>query len=394
MPAWVTLRSLVLAGAAVLAVAMMSALFIWRGDILEALLDPRVPYQTYTPPPAPDYAKASAWALEAGAAEHAPAPPVDVFFVHPTIYDGGRDWNGPIDQKQASATLFRVMLPNYAGPFARLGRVFAPRYRSASLYSMLTLREDARDARAFAFGDVQRAFRAYLAGANRGRPFILVGVEQGGAMVARLLTDDLARQPGLRARLVAAYLIDTAAPRDAFNTASPVPACAAPNQKGCLVAWKQAWSDGRDVENRILARSMVWSGAGALEALGARQAVCVNPMLGSDSTALAPNRLNLGAANATGLEWGVRPAFLPREVSARCEGGLLRVSHPKAASLRPSGSWAERQKPPDYNLFYENLEVDAKRRTAAWLGRSNFPAPAPPIDRVVEVRPSPIRRAH
>ena len=39
------------------------------------------------------------------------------------------------------------MLPNYAGPFARLGRIFAPRYRQASLYTLMTLRDDAREAR-------------------------------------------------------------------------------------------------------------------------------------------------------------------------------------------------------------------------------------------------------
>ena len=54
------------------------------------------------------------------------------------------------------------MLPNYAGPFVRVGRLFAPRYRQASLFAQLTLRDDARDAREFAYGDVRRAFDYYL----------------------------------------------------------------------------------------------------------------------------------------------------------------------------------------------------------------------------------------
>ena len=32
---------------------LATALAIWRGDILRASLDPQVPFQTYTPPPAP-----------------------------------------------------------------------------------------------------------------------------------------------------------------------------------------------------------------------------------------------------------------------------------------------------------------------------------------------------
>jgi hypothetical protein len=73
---------------------VLVALVVFRGDILKAGLDPKVPFQTYTPPPAPDYRAASAWALlEARAPESGTAA---VFFVHSTTYDGGRDWNGPI----------------------------------------------------------------------------------------------------------------------------------------------------------------------------------------------------------------------------------------------------------------------------------------------------------
>ena len=34
---------------------LATAVAVWRGDILKAGLDPQVPFQTYTPPPAPDY---------------------------------------------------------------------------------------------------------------------------------------------------------------------------------------------------------------------------------------------------------------------------------------------------------------------------------------------------
>ena len=48
------------------------------------------------------------------------------------------------------------------GSSARAGAVSAPRYRQASLYTRLTLREDARDARAFAYQDIVAAFEAWL----------------------------------------------------------------------------------------------------------------------------------------------------------------------------------------------------------------------------------------
>ncbi len=88
------------------------------------------------------------------------------------------------------------MLPNYAGPFARVGRIFAPRYRQASLYTALTQREDAREARRFAYGDVRAAWLTFRARYDHGRPLVLVGVEQGGQLTARLLADEIAKDEG------------------------------------------------------------------------------------------------------------------------------------------------------------------------------------------------------
>src|SRR5436190_19184773 len=206
-------QTLAILAAAVLAVLIVAA-YVWRGDIHEAMLDPGVPFQTYTPPPAPNYADRASWVLLPSnpSAPGPNDPPVDVFFVHPTTFDGGRNWNGPIDDAAAGRLASRVMLPNYAGPFRSVGRVFAPRYRQASLYSHITSRDDAREARAFAYADVAAAFQRYLAEDNQGRPFIIVGVEQGGFLAERLLID---LDPAHRSNLVAAYPLETAVPNDA-----------------------------------------------------------------------------------------------------------------------------------------------------------------------------------
>ncbi|HEX7760331.1 MAG TPA: DUF3089 domain-containing protein, partial [Caulobacteraceae bacterium] len=102
-------------------------------------------------------------------------------------------------------------------------------------------------------------------------------------------------------------------------------------------------------------------------------ALCVNPVLGAATTAEAPARLNLGAVNATGLEWGAKPGFLVRQVSAQCSDGLLRITRPRSDSLQPSGSWAMRLKAPGYNLFYADLQADAAARLAAWSAAHVFP---------------------
>ena len=334
------------------------------GDLRRTALDPKVPFQTYRPPPAPDYAQRSAWALMPGDPAHIKAdePPADVFFVGPTTYDGGRHWNAPIDDGRSDELFREVMAPNYAGPFVRVGRIFAPRYRQASLYTLLTLREDAREARAFAYGDVAAAFREYLARHNRGRPFIIVGVEQGGTLATRLLAVEVPGRTDLRGRLVAAYLIGTAVPADAL----PLPPCTSRGQTGCLAAWVGAPASQPERGRTLLDRALVWGPGGTLDNLHGRPVVCFNPILGAVTETEAPARLHQGAANATGLEWGARPAFMARQVSARCRDGVLLVSKPRSDALQPTGSWEDRRKMPGYNLFYADLEADAQARVEAF----------------------------
>jgi hypothetical protein len=368
----------IFAGGALFLALILGAAFIWRYDILSNALDPKVPFLTYHPPPAPDYGKRTSWALlPRDAAGAAPADrPVDVFFVHPTTFDGGRDWNGGIDQPKAQRFLSRVVIPNYAGPFDRVGRVFAPRYRQASLYTYLTLRDDAREARRFAYGDVLQAFRAYLVRYGHDRPFVIVGVEQGGSLAARLLREEIAARPALKTRLVAAYLIETAVPADEYAPDALLPACERKAETGCVAAWISAPEGDFQRVQELIGRSLVWDSSDQLVNLEGRTPLCFNPLLGAVSPERAPARLNLGATNATGLEWGARPAFLQRQVSARCENGVLRTSRPKSSSLRDSGSWADRRKVDAYNLFYADLETDALARAATATGRALAAVPA------------------
>lgn len=380
---WLMATALLMAG------LVATGAVVWRDDILRTGLDPKEPFQTYQPPPAPQYSEREAWSLlpVAPLSWDDDDPPADVFFVGPTSYDGGGHWNAPLGDPGADQFFRRTVGPNYVGPFVRMGRVFAPRYRQASLYSMLTLRDDAREARRFAYGDVREAFAHYLKTYNHGRPFVIVGVEQGGTLAARLLAEAVAPDPDLRRRLVAAYLIETAVPAGA----PPLPLCGSPEETGCLAAWVSAYDGDRDRAQMLRDRSLTWDDAGQLVNLEG-PAACYNPLLGDISEAEAPARLAQGATNATNLEWGARPALQTRQVSAKCEAGILRVSRPRSAAYRPTGSWANRRKVPGYNLFYGDIEASYELRLGALLSDPDFPRAARPIPPGAEVQAIPVRR--
>ena len=387
-------RWVVIAGGALLMILVVGLLATWD-DIMQTQLDPRTPYQTYVPPKGPDYAKASSWALNpVGQIVRQIPGPVDIFFIHPTTFKGGRNWNGPIEDRGAARKLERVMLPNYAGPFARVGRVFAPRYRQASLYAyQMALRDDARDARrTYPYDDVLEAFRYYMANYNFSRPFIIVGVEQGGQIADRLLREEVDRNPGLVAKLAAVYLIDVPTPAADYGPGAPVPPCTRRDEAHCLVAWTAVDESDPVGARRMLSRALVWAPDWTLADLNGRPVLCVNPILGEVSEAEGSAKQNLGAANASELEWGARAAFLPRQVSAQCVDGVLRVSSPRSASLKPSALWPDKFMERPYNPFFADLEADALKRVATYYGRAEAPPGAPPIEQSVPVDSSPVHK--
>ena len=347
---------------------LLAAAIYWRDDILRTRLDPKIPYQTYSPPPAPDYARREAWALlPAEPGRPAPGdPPADVFFVHPTTYDGGRDWNGPVDDRESRRILERDVLPNYAEPYRRVGRLFAPRYRQASLYARLTLRDDALDARAFPYADVRRAFDLWRTSWGGGRPLVIVGVEQGGRMAERLASE-AAADPALRGRIAVIHLVQTPVPATRHGPGAVLPACASPAATGCEVAYVAAPTFDISASNRLFGKSAVWGPEGRLEALGRRPVLCVNPVTGSTARPSSPESAARGAANATGLEPGARPPLLAAQAAARCGAdGVLRFDRPRSPALQREGEpWAARLRVAPFNLFWADLEADAVRRVAA-----------------------------
>ena len=91
---------------------------------------------------------------------------------------------------------------------------------------------------------------------NFSRPFIIVGVEQGGQIADRLLREEVDRNPGLVAKLAAAYLIDVPVPAAAYGPGSPVPPCVRRDEAHCVVAWTAVDESDPVAARRMLSRAM------------------------------------------------------------------------------------------------------------------------------------------
>lgn len=366
--------------------------YLYRDDIFQTIQDPRQPFQTYAKPSAPDYRTAEAWLaqpdLTADPFEHPSAG--DVFVVVPSVYRGGKHWVLRSDDLKRKSKLQRIVRPNYVAPYGSAGRLFAPYYRQASLYSFMTAREDARKAQDFAYQDVKRAFEFFLENSPPERPIVLVGHNQGASHVQRLLADFF--MGDLQRRLAAAYVVDYPLPLDSLNTTlKGLTPCETPDDTGCINAFG-AFMPGDDViAKRFISRLLVHDGQDYKSVEG-RPLLCTNPLLWNRSEDYAPQRLHLGGVAAEGLDPDMKPAAMTKQVGAQCEDGILYVDKPKRRSLRRPFKVGGKFRTLPSNLFYEDLRVNAEKRVQALIDSGVLPRRAAKLDGfdLIEIEDSPV----
>lgn len=326
-----------------------------------------VPFAEEAPPPAPDYALTESWAAfplrERAAAAHpanaspvAQAAGVDVFYVHPTTFRSTTHWNQRIDDAQTNDWTDRSAIARQASVFNGCCRIFAPRYRQASLRAFSTMQGDGALAYALAYGDVLRAFDRYMAQDNGGRPFILVGHSQGALHVFNLLRDRIDGRPVGR-RMVAAYAFGYGIVAGDFGTTfTTIKPCIAPRQVRCMIGWNSflAGADATSYVMRVRQRFVDAQGPGP----GARL-LCSDP-LSLGGRRRAATRGALPAGDATAL-----PQLVPGAVTAACDAdGVLKVVAAPALRLAPLPGGNMHYH--DIALFYADLRADAVRRAAAF----------------------------
>jgi hypothetical protein len=324
--------------------------------------------------PAPDYAKADAWAAlpskhsEADLVPAGMAPPlkgsgVDVFFIHPTGYLNGADWNSPLDPHSKTEENTKWMLANQASVFNGCCAIYAPRYRETSIYRYFVAPSDAtRKATDLAYGDVDRAFTYFLEHYSKGRPFIIASHSQGTEHAFRLIR---ARIDGtaLASRMVAGYLIGFDIDDARANALKTVHVCAREDDIHCIVHWA-TYGEGATAPPRAPAKL-----------------VCVNPLTWRRDGKMAAKAMNKGALpttgrfqpnlfgsdKAAGIEFGPLAAPLKAWTWAACRDGRLTVADQSGGPFAWGDVGGGNYHALDYPLFAIDIRENAQLRAQAWL---------------------------
>jgi hypothetical protein len=286
-----------------------------------------------------------------------------VFFVHPTSYirpafGDDAPWNAALDDKEAGARA-RLFLRGMASPFGAADEIWAPKYRQAVFGAFLTNKPEAQRALDLAYRDVAQAFDFFVATVGKDEPIVLAGHSQGALMVLRLLREKVAGTP-LEKRVAMVYPIGWPISVEHDLPALGLPACATPEQAGCIATWS-SFAEPAD-PSQLLERFEATPGLDG-QPRGAGAIVCTNPLTGTlNGTATAER--NLGTLKpASDFSGG---NIITGAVPARCdpETGLLLIGDPP--DLGPGVLPGNNYHVYDIPLFWTNLRADVARRLAAW----------------------------
>jgi hypothetical protein len=163
-------------------------------------------------------------------------PPVDCFYVYPTV---SRD-DAPNSDFSVNEEV-GITQTQFAR-FSSVCRTFAPIYRQMTVSSIATyvIGGDLRESAELAYSDVLSAWRTYLSTYNHGRPFVLIGHSQGSLMLQQLIQREIDGKPIAKRMLraiIPGYNVLVPQGKLVGGTFKSIPLCSSDGETGCVMAW-------------------------------------------------------------------------------------------------------------------------------------------------------------
>ena len=327
-------------------------------------ITPHKNFSCYAPPSVPDYSLLKNWAALPQIKDSADVVPkgsdlkdeqenaqVDVFFVHPTMYYKSKSWNADLDDAKVNRLVDIYPIRQQASVFNNCCKVYAPRYRQATLAAFFDQHGNGKSALDTAYSDVKKAFQYYLKNYNHGRPIIIAGHSQGSFLAARLVKDFFDIDPELKKLLVAAYLIGGNVGEKMFDH---IPVSDSATQTGCIIAWhSRKYETNFNPPDKKTVRACGYENCDKY--------ICVNPLTWKRDTAYAPKSLNLGGVPSSfdRIDVGITDAKISPQVVLWCHAPG-KIGYPKGKNYHVA----------DYALFYMNIRENAKVRCEEYLKKN------------------------
>ena len=251
-------------------------------------------------------------------------PPVDCFYVYPTV-SAQKSINADLTVDPAETAVARAQ----ASRFSQDCRVYAPMYPQLTTYAIEHPTKVTAADLEKAYGAVQSAWQDYLAHYNKGRGVVLIGHSQGSAMLIELVKSQIDPNASVRKRLVSVIIpggnVIVPIGKSVGGSFQNVPACQSDSQTGCVVAYSSF--EQTPPTNTLFGKP----GSGVSELTGTTttagvQVLCVDPAaLGGGVGTLEPyfptaeviGDLWTGASQAP--KYPTPWASYPDHYSAQCE---------------------------------------------------------------------------
>ena len=203
-------------------------------------------FEQDVPKAAPNYSKIDHWAAHPEKSDYSGLKPknllndtlsldsVDVFYVYPTLYFNGLDWNADFNSKKSKKKIGHLALKNQANIFSGLANIYCPYYRQMHFYGY---KDNINGLKAFdlAYKDVENAFKYYLENFNNGNRIVLVGHSQGTHHLQKLLNDFILLDHSILKKIKLCYFVG-----DVFIenfTVKEYPICESPTDLNCYLSW-------------------------------------------------------------------------------------------------------------------------------------------------------------
>jgi hypothetical protein len=296
--------------------------------------------------------------------EHAaPAadPPIDCFYVYPTVSkQAGTNANLTIDAQEREVAMVQ------AARFSQVCRVYAPMYPQLTLAAISKPGGITVLGALIAFNSLDASFLDYMANYNHGRGIVFIGHSQGAAMLTALLRSEVDPNPDVRRLLVSALLmggnVTVPVGKLVGGDFANIPACTSTTETGCVVAYSTF--DRTPPANSFFGRTGSGLNPFPPSSNVPLQVLCVNPAAPGGGTApLLPyfptKGLSLLIKGAPAVSTAEPFIAYPSEYSARCAtaGGATWLQIDRtggAADVRPVLSVNE---PPTWGLHAVDVNI-------------------------------------